>query len=175
MIRSIIVCVSAALLGLFIQAGIIHSTVVNAPAPDIILILIVFLSIRHQTPMSVIGCFVLGLLMDFASAQFLGPNAAGAVVTFILVGFICSHVFAERSLMIMLIVFISSVCKSFVLLGMSIIYLENGFEKTCQIDSLKLLLAEAIFTALLSPIVFKLLSSARKEQKGFGNYAQSVR
>lgn len=162
MIRVWLLFLVACFAGLFIQGSLIHSTIPSAPAPDFILVLVVIVALRYQTVGGVCGVFVLGLLDDFASARFLGPSAAGAVVAFLLVGVIASRVFADRSFAIMLITFICSLAKSFVYVLMYAIYLDNGLAQVAQLYVLQIVLLEALFSALVAPIILKLITVSRQ-------------
>ncbi len=83
--RIIITFVLAALIGLTIQASVVHTSAPAAVAPDFILILTVAIALFYHSPGGALGAFLLGMLADFASAQYVGPNAAGCVVSFVLV------------------------------------------------------------------------------------------
>lgn len=149
MIRVIAVFTVTALLGLATNASLVHSTAPYAIAPDFILVLTVVLGFYQQNTVGVVGAFLLGLIADFGSAQFVGPNAAGCIVAFRLVGLIANRVYAEKAVAVFIIVFICSVVKSVAYLTVIYLYAStSGGEDLAQI-----VLYEALFSGLVAPIV----------------------
>ena len=67
-----------------IQGTLIKPLSPSAIAPDFILMFVVFLALYHPTAVGMVGAFLLGCAGDFASGEFVGPNAAGCVVAFCL-------------------------------------------------------------------------------------------
>jgi len=118
---------------------------------------VVVVSLKFRTVGGVIGVFLLGLLADFASGQFIGPNAAGSIVVFGLVGAIATRVYADRSTALMVIVFICSLAKSSALLLMYLFFLQGALGEYLQTVVLKTLVLEAVLSAAVAPIVLKLL------------------
>ena len=155
MIRKIVVFLIAALIGLVIQAGFVHSLYPSAGAPDFILILVVLLAMRVQTPRGVLGAFCLGVLADFASGQFVGPNAAGCVVAFMLVVILTGKVYAERSLAVIFLTFVSSIAKSFTFVALLAVYANVVL---IERNVLTLIFIEACLSAIVAPLVLKALS-----------------
>lgn len=149
MIRVIAVFTVTALLGLATNASLIHSTAPFAIAPDFILILAVILGFYQQNAGGVVGAFLLGLMADFGSAQYIGPNAAGCIVAFRLVGLIANRIYAEKAVAVFIIVFICSVVKSAGYLTVVYLYASTiGSE-----DLVQIILYEALFTGLAAPLV----------------------
>lgn len=150
MIRVTLVLLVTAFLGLLTNATLVHSTSPFAVAPDFILVLAVILGFYQQNVTGVIGAFMLGLLADFGSAQWLGPNAAGCIVAFRLVGLIANRVYAEKALAVFIIVFICSVAKSAAYLALVFLYSPAAVEGD---DVLRLLMYEALVSGLVGPVV----------------------
>lgn len=153
-LRTIIVFAIAVIFGLFVQGTFVRSFAPGAYAPDIILILVVLAAMSAPTTWGLIGAFVLGLLADFSTALFLGPNAAGAVVAFCFVVFWSRKVFADRWFAVSSLTFIASNLKSFVCLLMFALYAGVDF---WNFNSLQIVFVEALGSAILAPIVMKLL------------------
>ena len=163
MIRLALLYLIAALLGLFIQATMIHSSFPAAPAPDLILVLVLILAITYRTVPGLIGAFLLGLLADVASGQFLGPNAAGALVAFGIVGVLASRVFADRIVAVVFIAFFCSLAKSITVITMFTVYLNDNLLGRDLID---IVLLEAAFSALVAPLVLKLMLAGKRSGSG---------
>lgn len=159
MIRLLMIFSFTCVMGLFFQAALIHSSIPAAPAPDFILILVVITALNYQNVFGMIGAFVLGLLADFASGLFIGPNAAGAVVAFSLIGVIASRVYADRGFGVMLITFFSCLVKSAVYAIMHVVYINGAMHEILQLSVLKLVLIEAALTALVAPLLYRLMQT----------------
>lgn len=144
----------AALIGLTIQASMIHTSSPAAVAPDLILVLTVAIALFYHSPGGAIGAFLLGLLADFASAQYLGPNAAGCVIAFCLVGLIANRVYADKLFAVFIIVFVCSIAKSLVTLSVYEFYLP---EFALPEGVFRTMALEALFSAVLAPFVLRLL------------------
>lgn len=153
-LRTIIVFAIAVVFGLFVQGTFVRSFAPGAYAPDIILILVVMVALSAPTTWGVVGAFVLGLLADFSTALFLGPNAAGAIVAFCFVVFWSRKVFADRWFAVSALTFVASNLKSIVCLIMFALYAGVDF---LNFNSLQILFVEALGSAFLAPIVMKLL------------------
>ncbi len=154
MLRLILTFLVAGLLGLFIQSSVIRSSFPAAPVPDFLLILVIAVSRHFHTPLGAVGAFALGLLADFGSAQYLGPNAAGSVVAFYIVGLIANRVYADRAPALFIITFLCSLAKSAIAILFFELYLKDF---VLPAGSLRIVLYEALFSGLLAPIVLRLL------------------
>lgn len=154
MIKQIIVFLLFFLVGLFFQATFIHSLAPAAIAPDIVLILIVSLALSYRSVPALVGSFLLGLGADFASGQFLGPSAAGAVVSFMLVVVIANKVYAQKVAAQSILTFLCSIAKSLTYITLIALYTNVSlFSKS----TINLILLEALISALVAPIVISVL------------------
>ncbi len=159
MIRAIIIFLLFALVGLFIQSSVIHDSFPSALAPDFILILVVHLGLRFRTVPGLFGSFALGLLADFASGQYVGPHAAGAIVAFCLSGIIANRVYAEKNFALMLIAFLCCLAKSMTFIALLLLYrgaIWSGHELVSS------LLIEAALTGFLAPFMLAALRWTRQ-------------
>ncbi|MCC6953480.1 MAG: rod shape-determining protein MreD [Deltaproteobacteria bacterium] len=157
MMRSVLTFSALLLLGLLVQATLVHSLFPSAVAPDFLLMLVFFLGIHHKSPMGAFGAFLLGVTADFASARFIGPNAAGAVIAFAFVATSSGHMFAERGVISGILAFFASIVKSIVFLVMMRFYAGISF----PIEETTTVLLEALFTGILTPIALGLLQPTR--------------
>ena len=152
--RVVITFAVAALIGLFITASVIHLSYPAAMAPDFILILVICLSLFYHNILGVLGAFALGLLADFASARYVGPNAGGAVVAFAFVGLIANRVYADKVIAVMIIAFLCTLVKT----GTELCLLALSLPRFSLPESIvSAMLGEAFFTALFAPLVLRLL------------------
>ncbi len=167
MLRACILFLLASFLGLIIQSSVIHGTIPSAPVPDMILVLVVIIALKFRSVAGLIGVFTLGLLSDFASGQYVGPNAAGSLAVFGLVGAIVNRVYADRGLALMVIVFLCSLAKSTVVASMFSLFLENSLSQVVQFSVMKLMLLEALLSAVVAPLLLKLLQVSKPFPAGF--------
>ena len=141
-------------IGAVFNAAFIRSIWPDAPTPDFCLMLTVAIALYIYSPIGAVLSFFLGLMADFSSAQFLGPNAAGCVLAFTTVGLIANRMYAEKWLAVMIICFICSMVKTGVYLGFLALY----FQTNSSEDLSRTVILEAVFTACLSPLVIGVLS-----------------
>lgn len=158
MLKSVIVFFLAFLIGLFVQATLVHSFESAWVAPDFILILVVYLGLHHKSPAGAVGAFVLGLGADFAEARFVGPNAAGAVLAFCLTVEISNRIYAEKGPATVLVTVVASATKLVAYALMLMLYTKtNVFSGPFAWTVVK----EIVLTALFAPLVMKLLGWGR--------------
>lgn len=154
MIRFLTIFALVFLAGIFVQATLLRTLVPAAPAPDFTVVLVCFLALRVGGVRGLLGAFVLGLLADFASAQFLGPCAAGATVAYLLVVFIASHMYADRAFSLALLAFMSAAAKSLVY----VVMLQTVVGAQVSISNMLGTIAlEALLTAVIAPFLLALL------------------
>lgn len=160
------------LLGTVLNAALIRSIWPAASTPDFPLILTVAISLYFYNPLGVVAAFLLGLLADFSSAQFLGPNAAGCVLAFITVGLIANRMYAENFIAVMIITFTCSLVKT----GIYLAFLALYFQTRSSEDLSRMIILEALLTALISPFLIgivrrKAFASAFGKATKYGNSA----
>lgn len=159
MMRTIVIFFLTACLGLLLQATLVHSISPSAISPDFIVVLVLYLALNYRNIWGLLGVFALGLLADFASAQFVGPYAAGAVAAYSLVLFISDKVFAERTAAVIILGIVSSAVRALTYLVLLLIYVDvNLF----RLDVIAKVLLEALLTGLVAPFVFRLLQSMER-------------
>ena len=154
MVRTIFIFSIACILGLLVQATLVHAIFPSAIAPDFILVLVVFLGLKHNSVLGVVGAFMLGVAADFASGQFIGPNAAGCVVAFSLVLIVSKKVYAEHLVAVMFLTALCSFAKGLTQALMFLIYLKVDFFTG---EIFRLIMIESTLSGIVSPIVIKLL------------------
>ena len=152
--RPILIFLLAGLAGLFVQSTLVHSSMPTVAAPDFILILVVYVSRTLHTPWGALAAFALGLLADFGSAQYLGPNAGGCLIAFAVVGLIANRVYADKVIALFVITFVCSIVKSCFALLMLYVYVN---EFTFAGDVFRMVLIEALLSGLISPLVMRAL------------------
>jgi rod shape-determining protein MreD len=159
MLRTAGTFIVACILGLIFQAVLVHGLVPSAIAPDFITVLVVYIGFHHRSPAGAVGAFALGVLEDSASGQFLGPNAAGAVIAFLVTVAVVEKVYAERTPALIGLVVFASLAKCFTVLGILAVYVRVNLFGPSAVWTM---LAEALLSAAVAPLVVKVLQPSRQ-------------
>ncbi len=158
MLRIVLVFSVATLLGLFVQGTLIRPLSVSAVAPDFILILVVYLGLHIPTVGGLLGAFVLGLVSDFAAAEFVGPGASGAVVAFCLTVTLSKKVYAESPPATMIVTAVCSLAKSLVCVLILYTYLDVNALST----GTPTIIYEALLSGLVAPFVIRAMHLSKR-------------
>jgi rod shape-determining protein MreD len=154
MIRVGFIFVAACIVGLVLQATLRANFF--AVGPDFLVILVVILAVSYPNAGGVLGAFCLGLIYDLGSGQFLGPNAAGSVIAFLVAAGISRKMYAERIAGLAIVVLVCSLAKSTTFALMLSAFIESDLIKPY---TLQVIMMEACFSALVAPFVVWLMPS----------------
>ncbi|MEW5800783.1 MAG: rod shape-determining protein MreD [bacterium] len=139
------------LASVFFQSTSFDILVISGVKPDLVLIVVCYISLRWEEEVGTCLGFLLGFLQDVLSVGILGLNA----LTKTLFGFMCKK--AERRLntknpiVQMLLIFIFSLLEgTFFLFILQVFHLHRGIHETI----LELVLPEAFYNMLLTPVLF---------------------
>jgi rod shape-determining protein MreD len=154
MLKTILVFFILSVSGIYLQSSLLPRILLLEIAPDFILILVVWVALSSEVRSALLGAFFLGLLSDFASGVYLGPQAFGSVAACVLVQGFSRHVYADRSLSIAMVAGIASVIKQLSAIIMVISF--TGFQLFFDL-SILLMAGQAVFTALCAPLVLKFI------------------
>ena len=173
MIRVFFIFLFFTIFGLFIQGTLLPAVSPWFVTPDIILILILVTGLYVRNVRGLFTAFILGLISDFASVQYVGPHAAGALVAYWVVIIISQKVYVEHFIGLIVLGFVASFCK--LVVYTSIIAIYQGIDLPFMAGA-KTVLLEALFTALLTPIfVFFIHLLDNKYRPFFSNKPRSIR
>ena len=148
-------------LGLYIQGTLIKAVAPAAIVPDFIVVLLIFLALNYPTLSGLVGAFVLGLAADFASAVFLGPNAAGAILCFGLTVFISKKIYAENFVALGMLTVLGSLVKT----GTVVLLLALYAHVNALAGVVSYMFIEALLTGIVAPPTIKLLYFAKRRVK----------
>lgn len=152
------------LFGAVLNAALIRTIAPSTVTPDFSLILTVIFALYFYSPAGVLVAFLLGIMVDFASAQFVGPNAAGCVMAFCAVGLIANRMYAEKWLALMIITFACSIVKSLTYVGFVSLYFPTQIGESIR----NTVLGEAFVTAIFAPIIIGLVRKRALRSVAFG-------
>jgi rod shape-determining protein MreD len=157
------------LLGLvatWIQGAVVRSFVSDyGVVPNLILIIVVYLAFHEVNSFGAFLAFLVGFEFDLFSGIRLGPWAGSCVLVFGLLACFAQRMFVESALATVVAVFFSS-------LAASIVYLLCTYElHPLTSGRVLIILVEALFSAVLAPVVFRVLRVAipRREQMVIGH------
>lgn len=147
----VMVCGLAAML---VPGTLLKSLAPGAAAPNLIVILMVFLSFYDGRPTDALLAFLLGLMLDLGSLNLLGPWAGAYVAVFGVLVLFSRRIFIESPLVVFLTVFFAAVCCDFAQLGvLSLAYDGRAFTPA----ALSLAVWEGLLSGALAPFLFPLL------------------
>jgi len=143
------------LASVFFQSTALNILVISGIKPDLVLIVVCYISLRWEEEVGTCLGFLLGFLQDVLSVGILGTNA----LTKTLFGYLCKK--AERRLntrnpvVQMLLIFLFSLMEGFFfLVVLQIFHLNRGIHETI----VELILPEAVYNMILTPILFWIIN-----------------
>jgi rod shape-determining protein MreD len=150
----LLICFVCAVALLSIQ-GVLHN--LGLPEwliPQGLLVCVVFLAFYEFSLAGVVMAFLLGLLLDMSSGVLLGPWAGSYVVVYTLFAFLSQRLFVESAIVAMAVVAIGTV-----LAGVVFLLLAFEYQSVTRAD-VAMLCGQAFASALVAPIVFRVLTRA---------------
>ena len=141
----------AGVLAIVLQTTIFPAIPWLPVTPDLLLVLTVYLALRHQSVGGVAGAFTLGYFLDTFSGTLLGVHAFALTAAYAAVYLVARRVWTESALPIMAVVFFGSCVRA---LAMAVVttLVETAGPVWQHILTYGLL--EAAAAALVAPVVF---------------------
>ncbi len=119
--------------------------------PDLLLVLTVYLALRHQGVGGVVGAFLFGYFLDTFSGTVLGVHAFAFTVAYAAVYLVARRVWTESALPIMAVVFLGSCVRAAATAAVTAL-METGAPVWQHVAAYGFL--EALVAALVAPVVF---------------------
>ena len=110
--RSVAAVTAAGILAMLLQTTIFPALPRLPVIPDLVLVLVVYLGLHHQTVGGVAGAFLLGYFLDTFSGTVLGMNAFAMTAVFVAVYLIARRLWTEGGLPIMGLVFFAGCVRA---------------------------------------------------------------
>ena len=148
----------AAGLAVLLETTVLQALPFGRPAPDLLLILCVYLGLHRHTVGGVTGAFLLGYLQDSVSGSATGLNSFGMVLVFVLVYLTCRRLWVDNVVSKVVLVFLASLVKTTAIVVLVATFL--GFDESWNTLGWDLVINGAL-AAVLAPAVFAVLSGAR--------------
>jgi rod shape-determining protein MreD len=156
-VRLLILFSIATLIALALQTSIIHLLPVGMFVPDLVLILVVDLGLRHHGVLAALMAFAIGYATDAFSGSQLGLNALMLTLVFLLAYWLSRSLISTNTAVGVIAVFIGVILAD---LGT---YLITSSRATLSMGTLAgPVLAQAAITALLSPWIFAAMRLATR-------------
>jgi rod shape-determining protein MreD len=155
--RTVGVMVIAAGIGVLLQTAVLQALSFDQPAPDLLLILCVYVGLHHHGAGGVLGAFLLGYLEDSVSGGPVGLNAFGMVTVYLFVYLTCRRLWVDNVISRIVLVFLAAVVKAFAVIALLAVFLR--FEESWR-GVLWTVATHGALSAFVAPPVFALLSVA---------------
>ena len=159
--RTVVLIGLVAGFGVLLQTTVLHVLPFQQTAPDILLVLSVYLALHYHTVGGVVGAFLLGYLEDSVSGSATGLNAFAMVTVFLLVYLTCRRFWLDNIISRVAVVFLASLVKVAAVMALLTFFLSFDWPwPTVAWD----VFLYAGLAAAVAPAVFAFLGSARLEE-----------
>jgi rod shape-determining protein MreD len=148
----------AAACGVLLQTTLLPVLPFGGAAPDVVLVLCVYLGLYHHTVGGALGAFLLGYLQDGVSGGATGLNAFALSAVFLFVYLTSRRLWVDNLVSKIVLVFLASVIKTVTVVTLLAAFL--AFEGVWG-SVLWSMIVHAVLAAAIAPPMFALLASLR--------------
>jgi rod shape-determining protein MreD len=152
-VRSFAALAATAVVAMVLQTTVFPSIPALPVAPDLMLVLAVYLGVFHRNMGGALGAFLLGYFMDAFSGVRIGVNAFAFTLVFAGVQLVARSIWVQGSVPVMAVVFVAGAVRGLVMLA--ILTLAGG--TPLWHDVLWYTVIEPIAAALVAPAVFAMV------------------
>jgi len=149
----------AAILALALQSGGLHWLPLGPLVPDLILILVVDLGLKHHSAGAALLAFAMGLATDSLSGSRVGLNAFMVTLVFLLCYELSRHLWVASYGVASITVFFAVLIKDFGILAVTGSFQGLG---SADPDMIRMVLTQAVMTAVAALLVLPLLDSGKR-------------
>ncbi|HUR71247.1 MAG TPA: rod shape-determining protein MreD [Candidatus Limnocylindrales bacterium] len=144
----------AAIFLIVLQTTFFHLLPMGPVVPDLILVLCVYLGLYHPSVGAAFGAFLLGYSIDIVSSPILGFNAFAMSLVYLAVYLCARSIWLHHPIVSSVVVLLAALVKGATMVLIWAIFLSvDGF----WAGAARYVMWEALFAALLAPLVFALL------------------
>ena len=144
-----------AMIALLLQTTVLPRAPIGRAAPDLLLIMCVYLGLHQHSVSGAAGAFVLGYLEDAFSGSVAGLNAFAMCVVFAIVYITSRRLWVDNAISKIVLVFLATIVKAALTLALVAIFMSP---ERWRAPLLSGALLQATFTAIISPFVFAILT-----------------
>jgi rod shape-determining protein MreD len=120
--RMTVVLAGAALVAMLLQTTVAAAlTPLTEVVPNLVLVLAVYLGLRHHGVGGVVGAFLLGYFLDTFSGTLLGVHAAACTAAYVVAYLIARTLWTEDGLPAMMVVFLAALVDTVVAHGVVVL------------------------------------------------------
>jgi rod shape-determining protein MreD len=158
--RMTLVVAGAALVAMLLQTTV-GATVApfTEVVPNLVLVLAVYLGLRHHGVGGVVGAFLLGYFLDTFSGTLLGVHAAACVAAYVVAYLIARTLWTEDGLPAMIVVFLAALVYVVVAHGV-VVLVDRAWPGWMVV--VRRGLVQATLAVVLTPWMFRLLRWERR-------------
>ena len=158
--RSFVALALAAVAAMLLQTTVFRALPLLPIMPDLLLVLAVYLGVRHQTIGGAVGAFVLGYFVDTFSGTLLGLNAFAFTAVYLGVQWVARHLWLERGLPLMVVVFCGFLLRDLAAMALTAAVAARGpvWQHVVRYG-----LAGALAASLVAPAVFSVVAWERRQ------------
>jgi rod shape-determining protein MreD len=157
--RSFCVVAIAGIGAMLLQTTIFPAVPFLPIVPDLILVLAVYLGVRHPGVGGAVGAFLLGYFLDTFSGTFLGVQAFALTAVYAGISLIARHLWMEQGAPLIAAVFVGACLRNLALAAVAGLVAARApvWQHVLRYGFL-----EAVAAALLAPTVFAFLAWERR-------------
>jgi rod shape-determining protein MreD len=155
--RSFLLFAVAGVVAILLQTTVLHLFAFGRAVPDLVLVLCVYLALRHRTVGGVAGAFCLGYVLDTFSGADLGINAFAMTLVFLAVYLLSRRLWIEGPVSNAAVVFVAASLKAGAIVGLVAV-----FSGVLTLSSVRHGLVDGGVAAVLAPFVFAALNRGKR-------------
>jgi rod shape-determining protein MreD len=153
-VRSFAALAATAIVAMVLQTTLFPSLPWLPVAPDLMLVLAVYLGVFHRNVGGALGAFLLGYFLDAFAGTRLGVNALVFTLVFVGVQLVARSIWVQGSLPVMVVVFVAGAVRGLLLLA--ILTLAGGTPLWQHV--VWYTVVESLAAALVAPAVFAVVA-----------------
>jgi rod shape-determining protein MreD len=155
--RNFCLFAAAGVVAILLQTTVLHLLAFGRAVPDLVLVLCVYLALRHRNVGGVAGAFFLGYFLDTFSGADLGINAFAMTLVFLSVHLLSRRLWIEGPLSNAAVVFLAASLKALAIVGLIAL-----FSDVLTLSSVRHGLIDGGIAAALAPFVFAVLNRGKR-------------
>jgi rod shape-determining protein MreD len=144
-----------AMIALLLQTTVLPRASIGRAAPDLLLIMCVYLGLHQHSVTGALAAFVVGYLEDTFSGSVAGLNAFAMCVVFAIVYITSRRLWVDNAISKIVLVFLATIVKAALTFVLVVIFMSPEHSGRPMISAS---LLQATLTALISPFVFAVLA-----------------
>lgn len=141
---------------MLLQTAVLPLLIPASLAPNLLLVLVVYLGVHQFGAAGALGAFVLGYFLDTFSGTLLGLHAFAFTVVYLGVHHVARVLWTEEGVPAVLIVFVAACAYAVLVLALTSLAAVTG--RVVWTHGLRHVLLDALVAAAVTPLVFGFLS-----------------